>query len=68
METYVVRIRETDPAAVPGAEPDVRGVIRHVRSGREMRFASSAELLGILVGSGAASSGRPAPPRAPGGT
>lgn len=63
METYIVRIREPDPAAVPVAEPGPRGVIRHVRTGRETPFVSWEELQRILAGSMIASSGRPMPAR-----
>lgn len=59
METFVLRVRDSDPSVVPVADQGPCGVIRHVRTGREMPFSSWEELRGILSSPTVASSGRP---------
>lgn len=61
METFIVRVREAEPSAVPTVDRPVHGVVRHVRTGRETGFASWEELRGILAEPAVASSSHPAP-------
>ncbi len=49
METFLVRIwTEPDRAGVPEPARPLRGLVQHVRSGAEARFADPAELVGVL--------------------
>jgi hypothetical protein len=49
VETFIVRVWETDQSTVPIGDRPVRGRIRHVRSGRETSFSSWEELRGIMT-------------------
>jgi hypothetical protein len=48
VETFVVRLW-TPGTRADWADPEIRGVVRHVATGTERRFASPAELLEILT-------------------
>ncbi len=58
METFVVRVwTDGDASAAPGGHPsdhrtpdrdELRGILRHVATGTEHRFATVGELVGLL--------------------
>jgi hypothetical protein len=60
METFIVRVWVTGEPAVHVSDRRPRGVVRHVRTGRETSFASWEELRGALAEPAAASSSDPA--------
>lgn len=60
METFIVRVWASDGGPEAGSAASLRGVVRHVRSGREASFVSWEELRGALAGGVATSSDREA--------
>lgn len=50
VESYIVRLWTPEGSSDRGEATGVRGIVRHVRSGRETRFASWGELRALLGG------------------
>lgn len=48
METFIVRVREPMATADQADDAGLRGVVHHVRTGGETRFASWEELRAVL--------------------
>jgi hypothetical protein len=60
METYIVRVWMSEPPQGAVSDGVLRGVVRHVRSGRDTSFASWEELRGALAAPAAVRSSLPA--------